>query len=837
MSLKRKTIAYLVRQVDDNVSNQIWAGIVSTSKELDINVIAFIGDMLGKHESNIAYELCNKKLFDGIITWATSETSHLSYYNKFNDIPLLSLSLEIQGHAVVSIDCYSGMKEVLTHLINEHGLKKLAFIRGPEDHIYAQERYNAFIDVHKEFNLQLDERRTSDPGTWEYSTGADWIKKFLDERKLKVGKDIQAIACANDYIAVGAIEELKRHGYKVPFDVAVVGFNNTTEAESFTPPITSVSMPYFEQGALAVKAISDIIDGKEIEKKILLKSKLVLQRSCGCKSAAVKHIESDKIALTFERNMLEKIKTNIDKLRVKDKKEVTFDDIKSYTVDQITGRVIKFLGSKTEKDCVIEDMVKVLANKFVESFIESLESENSEKFLNILEDILVFISEHDCNVEAWHGAISMIRENFLHTNKVVQKYLKAQDMFEQARVVISEVVNRFHIYNNLKANKKVQIIRQIGSKLITTFNLKKLSTVLSEGLKSLGFPGFHLVLYDKIFKYKFPDPVPDKVRLVLAFSENDYFDFKEDSIDFSSKEIIPEVYYPKNRSFRLALAPLHFDKNHMGYVILEAGPVEKSMYGAIVEQLSSALMGSLLMEERERTEEFLEETLDNLQKKAKVVSSNSQQISQRVDDVSAAVEQIAANIRQISNRTEEVMTIVRNAVDMAGKANDVIKGLKEKSIKISDITNIITDIAEKTSILALNANIEAARARESGKGFKIVAAEVKKLSVLTVKSANEIKEIVSSIQAGSLESYEVINNAVNIINKVSDLSDSIKEAVSQQVTATNDVANKLAETAFGSKEIFEAIREVAYTDENVENQSEDSTIAQQLKKLRKDVGK
>ncbi|MBN2545454.1 MAG: substrate-binding domain-containing protein [Spirochaetes bacterium] len=837
MGIKRKTIAYLVRQVDDNVSNQIWSGIVTTAKELDINIIAFIGDVLGKNESNIAYELCNKKLFDGIITWATSETTNLSYFNKFNDIPLLSLSLEIPGHPVVSIDCYSGMKEALTHLINEHGYTKIAFIRGPENHIYAQERYNAYLDFHKEFNIKLDERMVTDTGSWDYSTGKEGIIKFLDERKLKLGSDIQAIACVNDYIAVGAIEELKKHGYKVPFDVAVIGFNNTTEAESFTPPITSVSMPYFEQGALAVKAIMDIIDGKTIEKKILLKSKLILQRSCGCKSAAIKHIESDKAALTFEKNILDKIRTKIEKYRIKDNKEVKFEDIKSYTADQITGRVIKYLGSKNEKDCVIDEMVKVLAVKFIDSFIESLEGDNNESFLNILEDILVFISEHECNVEAWHGAISILRENFLQTNKDIQKYLKAQDMFEQARVIISEVVNRFHIYNNLKANKKVQTIRQIGSKLITTFNLKKLSTVLSEGLQNLNFPGFYLVLYDKLFKYKFPDPIPDKVRLILAFSENNFIDFKEDYVEFLTSEIIPKAYFPKETSFRFALAPLHFDKNHMGYVILEAGPIEKSMYGAIVEQLSSALMGSLLMEERERTEEFLEETLDNLQKKAKVVSSHSQKISQRVDDVSAAVEEIAANIRQISTRTEEVMTIVRKAVEMASNANDVIKGLKEKSAKISEITNIINDIAEKTSILALNANIEAARARESGKGFKIVASEVKKLSVLTVKSTEEIKEIVGSIQSGSIESYEVIKNAVNVINKVSDLSDAIKEAVSQQVTATNDVANKLAETAFGSKEIFEAIREVAYTDENIENQDGDSTIAQQLKKLRKDVRK
>jgi len=829
LSSKRKTIAYLVRHIDDTVSNQIWEGIISKSKELDVNIISFTGGILGKHESNIIYELCNTDICDGIITWATSETDHLDYFNKFENTPLVSLSLEISGHPCVSIDCYAGMKSALKHLITEHNIKKIAFIQGPETHIYAQERYKAFIDIHKEMGIILDEKRITLPGNWDQATGINGIKLLLDERKLKIPDDIEGLAGANDQIIIGVIDELKKHGIRVPADISVIGFNNTPDAESFTPPITSVAMPYFEQGELAVETIIEMINGKQYERKITLPSTLVLHRSCGCKSAAIQHIDTDLSSIKFEKSIIEKIKSQIKTKNVNKNTDVTFEDIKSETVEKIADRVLQFLGSK----CVYSEMLQVLAEKFVDTFIDALEKDNNEVFLNIIEEILVFISEHDCNIEAWHGAISILRDKFMQTNKDIEKYIQAQDLFEQARVVISEVVNRKHIFNNLLNDKMLHAIRTIGSKLITTFNIKNLVKELGIGLKKLEFPGYYLVLYNKQFKYKFPDPIPENVKIILAYNKTDMIDFSEGSLDFPIKNILPDHFLPKNRSYRLTIAPLHFDKSHIGYMILETGPTEKNIYSAIFEQIGSALMGSLLMEERKSTEEFLEKTLDTLHHKAMIVSSNSQQISQRVEDVSSAVEEIAANIRQISNRTEEVMIIVRKAVDQASNANEMIKGLKEKSAKISAITNIINDVAEKTSILALNANIEAAHARESGKGFKIVALEVKKLSTLTMKSTEEIKEVVESIQNGSSESYEAIKNAVNVINKVSDLTDAIKEAVSQQVLATNDVSNKLIQTAYGSKEIFEAIKEVAFSEEENDADSDNSSITGQIKNLKK----
>jgi hypothetical protein len=102
-----------------------------------------------------------------------------------------------------------------------------------------------------------------------------------------------------------------------------------------------------------------------------------------------------------------------------------------------------------------------------------------------------------------HGAISILRDAFNGTNRIVERYLLAQDFFEQARVVVSEVVRRVHISRNLEDSKKLQLIRNIGAKLVTTFNMDKLLDILIDGLKTLDFPSFYIVLLKSLLSINF----------------------------------------------------------------------------------------------------------------------------------------------------------------------------------------------------------------------------------------------------------------------------------------------------------------------------------------------
>ncbi len=222
-----------------------------------------------------------------------------------------------------------------------------------------------------------------------------------------------------------------------------------------------------------------------------------------------------------------------------------------------------------------------------------------------------------------------------------------------------------------------------------------------------------------------------------------------------------------------------------------------------------------------------------------VVSSNSQQISQRVHDVSVATEEVAASIREVSRTVIKVTEIVTNAVNIANTANTTITSLETHSQEIGNIIKIITNIAQQTNLLALNATIEAARAGEFGKGFTVVANEVKDLARETSKSAEDITHKIEMIQASSRGAAAAIAEVMKIINQVSELSNSISASILEQTAMINEISRSITDAAQGSEQTTHAITDVAtsakYSSEQaviVQDEAQElSLLAEQLRQL------
>ena len=148
-------------------------------------------------------------------------------------------------------DSYQGMREVVEHLVKEHSYAKIAFVRGPKEHIYAAQRYKAYIDVVKENNI-YDENLITPPLTFEPVSGVDGMRILFDERKLRPGKDIEAVVFVSDTPAIAAFNELTHRKIQIPDQLAITGYNATQEALCTTSPITTVTMPFTEQGSTAM---------------------------------------------------------------------------------------------------------------------------------------------------------------------------------------------------------------------------------------------------------------------------------------------------------------------------------------------------------------------------------------------------------------------------------------------------------------------------------------------------------------------------------------------------------------------------------------------------------
>ncbi|MEQ9606138.1 MAG: PAS domain-containing methyl-accepting chemotaxis protein [Kiloniellaceae bacterium] len=181
----------------------------------------------------------------------------------------------------------------------------------------------------------------------------------------------------------------------------------------------------------------------------------------------------------------------------------------------------------------------------------------------------------------------------------------------------------------------------------------------------------------------------------------------------------------------------------------------------------------------------------NMEMTAQSLAAAAEQTNQQSSTVSAASEELAASVNEIARQISESNRIVNSAVTEAQKSEHMVSELLAAAQKISEVSQIITDIAEQTNLLALNATIEAARAGEAGKGFAVVASEVKNLAMQTAKATEEIGSQIRGIQDSSGTTAASIREIGNIIAQVSEISTSISSAVEEQSSATREVSQNI----------------------------------------------
>jgi len=193
---------------------------------------------------------------------------------------------------------------------------------------------------------------------------------------------------------------------------------------------------------------------------------------------------------------------------------------------------------------------------------------------------------------------------------------------------------------------------------------------------------------------------------------------------------------------------------------------------------------------------------------AAVVAQSAEAASRNLETVAAAAEQLATSIGEIRRQVGNSMQITDAAVAGARRTDMLVQALAANAERIGTVIGIISGIAAKTNLLALNATIEAARAGEAGRGFSVVASEVKTLANQTSVATQEISQQVAEIQSATRNAVDAVAGIAASVHEISGLAGAIASAVSQQSSATSEIARSVQQT-------FEAARQVTLSSSRV----------------------
>jgi DNA-binding LacI/PurR family transcriptional regulator/signal transduction histidine kinase/ActR/RegA family two-component response regulator len=290
----RKTIAVLLDYMDffaGGYGTQIQNALSNRAAELDVNLLMVFGRGLDEPQRgcaahNAIFELVGPDCADGVIVLSSLLSGYcgpeglLRLVRRYSQLPICSIGTAIAEVPSLTVDDGVGMHAAVEHLVQEHHCRRVAFLAGTPGKVESETRLHAYREVLAQHQIDFDPALLV-PGTFMPSDGFQGIEALLHR-----GIGFDAVASANDFMALGAIAALRKHGRNVPRDVRVTGFDDLPLSRMNNPALTSVVQPFALMAEKALQLILDQMADRPVAPRTQLATEFVVRRSCGCRPGA-----------------------------------------------------------------------------------------------------------------------------------------------------------------------------------------------------------------------------------------------------------------------------------------------------------------------------------------------------------------------------------------------------------------------------------------------------------------------------------------------------------------------------------------------------------------------
>ncbi len=682
----KKTIGLFIDWIDGPFQFQMLEGIEEGAKKFGVNLYCFAGGAVkspNKFESvrNFIYDYATPGIIDGLVIMATPVGVYctIDELNRFRKIyertPVVSIAQELENSYTLRIDNNKGLKAIVNHLIKHHGYKKIAVIKGPENNTEASARFKTIMEVLKENAIRFEENMAA-PGFFTEKSGYDSTMKLLE-----TNKKIEAIVAVNDDMAYGSIRALKEMKLSVPFDIAVVGFDDQLQSKLFSPPLSTVRMPTAGLGFKAVELLNDLFMGKSIEKITVLSTEPVIRESCGCMLETGPEIENWD-GSSYMPGKFEQVKNTSGFQTLENYMKKT---LRRYNIGFTDDEIIQLAGF----------------------FISSVKERNSSTLLYFFSMLMNKnnLSESDMDT---------LLQYFLYLKENMTDFFEAEEDKEfldhYVRLIISYIYDFMRKNLNfakIKLEREVVLHRFFVGELFTSANREEIIENLLRELPELNISTFYLSLFD--------EENSKNLELILAYRNKQPVNIPDRLIFNPMETVVPEKYLDSENRWSLIVEPIFFGTVGLGLAVFDINAESYIYYIMHRRILMEALNNTVFLQSVLKGSRNLEKANNELSRTLEMLKETQEKLIQS--------EKMSALGGLVAGISHEINTPLGISVTAASHLDRITKDLSElynsKNMKRSDFEKYLST-ARETSDIILN-NLK--RGHELIMSFKQVAVD------------------------------------------------------------------------------------------------------------------
>ncbi len=604
---KRKTFGVLINQIEGRYQILLLEGFKEYSNSHDINLLVFSGRSYNSpvpsdEQYNTVYRLADSGKLDGLIIASGIignyiQTDELkAICSMFEPLPLVSIAKEIPGIPGVFSENRSAMEELVSHLIDTHGYKWIAFLKGNKSNYEAEERYKGYLKAMERHDLPVPPELIYQ-GDFSYRSGEEVARNIL---KNKI--PFEALVCANDDMAYAVNRSFSELDINIPKDIALTGFDDISDARMMNPPLTTIHQPIEEQAYKACEILENILNGIVPPKRTIIKPGFVIRESCGCF-----HLPFQAAGIPFQSNSQDGI---LEKSRNRKQEVIRFENNIKAIRESITAEILQ----EVKPPSAYYNTIISSINSLIDSLFLDFKSRKTPAiFLFILNEILIRPAQWPNSIQSWQKILSILRINILGliTDPKLRSF--AEDIFQNAQGISAQWGIRREEIRLRTILDYLFELRNIILSIHSEPNPGKWIDSLAENLPRFGLVRVFIVEYREPFTASENDirlPVDGIIK--LAYDENGRKVLPSGGLVFQVNEILPEGLIEKDKRYQLVFMALFIREIQYGYIAMEINGLDEILFDTLREQFSIAMYTSQLFQKRREAEEKMKTAIDAL---------------------------------------------------------------------------------------------------------------------------------------------------------------------------------------------------------------------------------